>query len=815
MARRPALTMLLLTLSTCSLVAAGETGPGTNPLAKFGVDEILFAARISGTDHYYVNFGYYVTNPAQKGYRDGGRLCRLDLRSGQLTALLDDPQGGVRDPQMHYDGQKILFSYRKGGQPYYHLHEINTDGSGLRQLTDGPWDDIEPTYLPDGNLIFCSSRCERWVACWFTPVAILYHCDGDGRSIRPLSSNIVHENTPAVLPDGRVLYTRWEYVDRSRVSYHHLWTINPDGTGQMVYYGNQHGGTVMIDAKPIPGTNRVVASFSPGHGMDEHQGQITMVDPNAGPDARPYARPLTRAANFHDPYPLSPDAFLVASGRQILLLDGQGATEVLYELPASFGAMQAHEPIPLRPRPRERVIPSRIRLAETTGRLILVNVYNGRNMRGVQPGEIRWLLVLEQLAKPVNFSGEMEPITIGGSFTLKRILGLIPVEPDGSAYFEVPALRSLFFVALDANFLSVKRMQSFVTVQPGETTSCVGCHEYRAKTPPIAAASGPLVATPSAGILAIRRPPSRIQPIEDIPDLIDFPRDVQPVLDRHCVACHKADRPDGGITLAGDRGPWYSHAYATLLTAKGLVAHGRDSVGNLPPRTIGSSASRLMKLIDGSHYNAKLSDHEQRLIRLWIETGAPYPATYASLGSGMVNVPIPKEDLFSRCGGCHPGEARQRSVRFRTYNDLLYNLTQPDKSLLLLAPLSAKAGGYGLCKPRPEPAKAQPKAPQTVETELADILKENQPPKPAATEVFADTTDPHYQKLLASILRAQQDLEKAKRFDMPGFRPNPHYIREMKRCGFLPATLGPADPIDVYATDEAYWRSFWYKPPAQ
>ncbi len=104
-------------------------------------------------------------------FRDGGRLCRLDIRTGKLNVLLDDPKGGVRDPQVHYGGKKILFAYRKGGQPYYHLHEINVDGTGLRRLTDGPWDDIEPTYLPDGGIVFVSSRCKRWVPCYFTQVA--------------------------------------------------------------------------------------------------------------------------------------------------------------------------------------------------------------------------------------------------------------------------------------------------------------------------------------------------------------------------------------------------------------------------------------------------------------------------------------------------------------------------------------------------------------------------------------------------------------------------------------------------------------------
>jgi Tol biopolymer transport system component len=199
-------------------------------------------------------------------------IC-LDVATGKVTALLDDPKGNVRDPTVHYDGKRILFSYRKGGAKHYHLYEIGVDpngagGSGLRQLTDGEFDDIEPTYLPDGGIMFPSTRCNRFVACWYTPVALLHRADADGRNIQALTCNVVHDNTPAVLPDGRILYTRWEYVDRSRVHFHHLWVMNPDGTSQMTIYGNSNPGDVYLDAKPVPGSNQIVMINSPNHGKD-------------------------------------------------------------------------------------------------------------------------------------------------------------------------------------------------------------------------------------------------------------------------------------------------------------------------------------------------------------------------------------------------------------------------------------------------------------------------------------------------------------------------------------------------------------------
>ncbi len=756
-----------------------------------GVEEIVFAVRVPGHDHWYVTFGNYsdhseyprnlgfkMEDGVYWGYAEGGRLCRLNLRTGKLTVLLEDMKGGIRDPQMHYDGQKVLFSYRKGGEHPFHLYEINIDGTGLTQLTDGPDDDIEPTYCPDGSIVFCSARCRRFVNCWYTRVASLYRCDGDGKNIRMISSNNDHDNTPWVLPDGRVIYMRWEYVDRSQVHFHHLWTTNPDGTGQMVYYGNMYGGVAMLDAKPIPGTSKVVASWSPGHGMPEHLGPVAVVDPRQGPDHQPSVRIVSRSGDWKDPYAFTEDCFLVAHRRGIFVMDGQGNTELVYALSEADRRMECHEPRPLAARPRERVIPDRTQLAKPTGRLILKDVYAGRAMAGVERGAIKKLLVLKQLPKPVNFSGGMEPLTIGGSFTMAEIVGEVPVEPDGSANADLPALQSLFFVALDENDVSVKRMHSFVVLQPGEVTSCVGCHEQRTHAPHAV----------RADLMALRRPASPVEPIADVPAVLDFPRDIQPILDRHCVACHNPDKREGKVDLCGDHTTRYSIAYWTMQT-RGLVSDGRNQpFANRPPYSYGSAASRLLKLSDGSHYGAKPSPLELKTLRLWIDTSATYPGTYAALGCGVYPVFLPYQPMVERCGSCHLKKVQDNEGKWRDalrmsggWNgelEPLSNLDRPEKSYLLLAPLAKEAGGLGLCE------------------------------KP----VFANTDDPLYQQILATVRDARDRLQAGKRFDMPGFRPNEHYLREMQRFGFLPADLKPEDPVDPYAVDRAYWDSFLYKP---
>lgn len=816
-----------------------------------GVADLIFAARaLNPTDgHWYANFGYYSHDPKRKAYAEGAKLYRLNLASRVLTVLLADPKGGVRDPQVNYDGTKVLFSYRPGGTEFYHLYEMDLAEPGveqsrtayrpspsvLRQLTSGPFDDIEASYLPDGGIVFVSSRCKRWVNCWLTQVAVLHRCDADGSNIRALSSNNEHDNTPWPLADGRVLYTRWEYVDRSQVHFHHLWAMNPDGTGQMTWFGNLHPGITMIDAKPIPGTDKIVASFSPGHGQREHDGVITVVDPKGGPDAMEFARPIHKSASFRDPWAFSEDCFLAAQRDTLVLLDGSGRTEVLVKLPSEDRAakLECHEPRPVVARAREPIIQPRVQPSETTGRMLLADVHHGRNMTGVKQGEIKKLLILETLPMPVHYTGGMEPISYGGTFTLERILGTVPVEPDGSAYFEVPALRSVFFVALDADDMAVKRMQSFTSIQPGESISCVGCHEHRSQTP-----SAEFHAT-----LAVRKPPAKIEPVRDVPDVIDFPRDVQPVLDALCTDCHGYERTErggpraAGLILTGDRGPLYSHSYYMLTIAR-LFADGRNQPkSNYPPRALGSSSSKLLRLLDGSHYGVRATELQKKVLRLWIETGAAYPGTYAALGSGMignyaennqvntgVDWPVTREatqTIQQRCKACHDQPSRllplnladERGVSFwqpsmddprlLTSRHIVFNLSRPEKSILLLAPLAAEAGGWGLCRSNTERLAGAGKPSANSQGEAGHT----------SLPVFGSTSDPGYRAILAMIQAGKDFLDReSTRFDMPEFVPRADWVREMQRYGVLPPDVKPEEVRDVYSIEQEYWKSLWHQP---
>jgi hypothetical protein len=277
------------------------------------------------------------------------------------------------------------------------------------------------------------------------------------------------------------------------------------------------------------------------------------------------------------------------------------------------------------------------------------------------------------------------------------------------------------------------------------------------------------------------------------------------------------------VILTGDRGPMFSHSYYTLTYRQEFVDGRNDPKSNLPPRAIGAAASPLMKKLTGDHYDVRLAPHETRMIRYWIECGAPYPGTYAALGSGMIggyyeNKQVGTDDAWPatqgageairrRCGSCHTGNtvlpvslSDERNVSFwrpdpgdprlRLSRHLVFNLTRPEKSLMLLAPLAVEAGGYGVCRAE-SPGSATP----------------------SGRAVFAEAQDPDYQAILAMCRQGTEHLGQIKRFDMPGFTPPTAYVREMKRYGVLPPEVPEGTVLDVYQTDRRYWESLWYTPP--
>ncbi|MCF0234722.1 MAG: hypothetical protein HUK22_07080 [Thermoguttaceae bacterium] len=812
-------------------------------------EEIIFVTRKPSSDpHWYANISYYADNSNRYPFPigSGGGLYAYNLDTGAVRTIIEDPKGNFRDPQVHYDGKKILFSYLPAGKFHYSLYTINSDGTGLRQLTgvgeDAPlnlpkcvvpsdsqeyrasaeplgdardfappgWDDFEPTWLPDDSIVFCSTRVKRYVQCWQTQVATLHRLYPDG-TIRELSCNIEQDNTPWVLNNGQIIYMRWEYVDREQMSYHHLWTMGQDGTRQMVFYGNQSPGTCMLAPKPIPGTNKVVCTFSPGHGIKEHHGSIVVVDPSFGPDAPEGAKTVATQDIYSDPWAFDETLFMAAAKTQIVALNDQGRSKTLYQLPDDLvkAGFWIGEPRPLQPRDREPILSDSTNPNAAEGTIAMLNVYHGRQMGDVPQGAVKYLLVYETLAKPIHYDGGMGAMSSGGTFTIERLLGRVPVAEDGSAYFKVPANRTIFFLAMDENERCIKRMHSFTSVMPGENLSCIGCHENRTET-----ATGD---EKNRLLTLMKTPPVEIEPIPDVPQIFDYSRDIQPILDKYCLECHNPNRADGGLNLSGHWTTFFNTSYLQLTARKCFGDNRNRAKSNFAPYEIGTGSSRLVKLIDEKHGGVEMPEAEQRIIRYWIDAGANYAGTYAADACGgfgyAMNNTITSNDakwpetaafsetMAKRCDECHAVKDANISLphrfsgdgRFSRFN--VFDLSYPEESRLLRAPLSKSAGGFGICEAK------------------------------SGRAVFESTDDPDYQAMLDYVKFGRRYiLEVDNRPEMLNASPNngvdcpqkftPRwaYLREMIRYGILPIDADPTASYNVYELEEKYWRSLHYDP---
>ncbi len=712
-----------------------------NPLLRF--DRLLFVRRHSlgwGGGHYAYNETLSWFRDQANGhrvFRPGSSLCTLSTpwTSDTLDVLIDCPSGVIRDPEIHFDGARVLFAQKKSlDDDDYHLYEIDVGDRAIRQLTTDPgFADYEGCYLPDDSIVFNSTRCVQTVDCFPTPVSNLYRMDRDGANIHRLTINHVHDNFPTVLNDGRVIFTRWEYNDRWVLHVQGLATMRPDGTGHEAFYGNNSFWPIsMLHARAIPGSDRIVCTLSGHHNVDQC-GEIGIFDPDLGAEETAGcvhiwpARKIESIKNemywqrlpavYQYPYPLSDRFFLVSCkprGKEhfgICLIDTFGNRVPVYE----EAGISCLSPMPLRPRPRPPVVPSRVDFDATDATVCLVDVYRGSAMEGVERGAVKALRVIELLFRPAGtkqWAGMdgTPPMGLNSSWDAKRVIGTVPVDPEGTAVFKVPANRAVYFQPLDADGKAIQWERSWVTLQPGEVRSCVGCHDRKQEAPR------------STFEKALARKPHVPDPAWCATDRpFNFHEDVQPVLDRACIGCH--DQNDArGIDLRADKTDAFSLGYENLRPFV-TVAGTRSDPPEIRPRSVGAIASPLIRLLEKGHYDVELTAEEKDRLIAWIDLGAPYYGTYAitryeaPFGRCIVNDAGPLwRALGDACSSCHKPSAppglpesafgRKRAgrgfewrvaQRYDTTNAVLINLTHPEQSRLLRGPLAENAGGLGLC----------------------------------------------------------------------------------------------------------------------
>jgi hypothetical protein len=642
-------------------------------------------------DHHNTGTDFTVGECSAKNIRLGAAVRTVDFADGgKMATLLDLPQGLIRDLEVSYDGARLLFAMRRKANENFHLFEMSEEGSGLRQLTfQADAADMDPAYLPDGRIVFSSTRDAKYCGCNQHIMANLFVMNGDGTNIRQLGRSTLYESRPSVLQDGRILYDRWEYVDRHFGPSFGLWTMMPDGRNPTLFYGNNAWSPgAIFDARALPKpdggfyADRVVCTFGSCH--DRPWGAIVILDRQRGLDGMvpllrtwpmdlaPY---LTRPADYRagrdlrnpaaglidtfgtsgnlnsglplryeDPCPLDETHLLcvrmVEPGKErtgIFLLNAEDGRESLLHTdgPGCF------DPQPLRPRPLPPVIPDQIDLAAKTGTFYVSDIYKGTGMERVTRGTIKTLRVVEAPAKrhwtgPIWEADTFQRPAMNYNCTnSKRILGDVPVEADGSVYFELPAERFVFFQALDEQGLMVQSMRSGTSLQPGERAGCTGCHESRYDSQPPLTGALPL---------ALRRTPSRLKPWYGPERDFNYLTEVQPVFDAHCVRCHDYGKEgEKALNLCGDLGlafnvsfleirkraplRWYPDKQGQKKELVKPVDDGPPEV--LPPYAWGACRSRLVDVIRSGHHEVKLPREALDRIVTWIDLNTSYYGAYA------------------------------------------------------------------------------------------------------------------------------------------------------------------------------------------
>ncbi len=657
-------------------------------------------------------------------------LCTLDLteeKDGSFAhekVLLDPDEGSVRDPELSFDGTKLLFAMRPTRKHFnscltyshyaiycpqperehylanaygrtesnYQIYELDRTTGKARALTtpETYGSSMEPCYLPNGDIMFSSARIVQHITCGWGDLSNLFIMNKDGKYARRVGFDQTNTAFPTLLNDGRVIFTRRDYNDRGQTSAHALFQMNPDGTAQTEFYGNQTGlPNSFQHARAIPNSSKVICIIGGYH--TTQGGKLALMDVAQGVELDQgiveipgYHKPKSgegyddrygkQGEQFSNPYALTERDYLVS------IAPRNGADYALYymndkgerELLASDPATSCLQVIPDTPRKRPGVRPSEVDYTKDDGIFYVQNVYYGEAAKGIKPGTIKKLRVIEILYKNATIGsamgkgpgGNWDTITPTGhglaSFDSKKIIGDATVYDDGSAMFKAPARKPLYFQLLDEKNRVVQTMRSWATLMPAEKFSCVGCHEDKSKTP----------LNPMRRTLASTKPAEELTPFYGSPRAFSYIHEVQPVFDKHCIVCHREGGKGQKLLLTAT--PYvddpaaarqYYRSYFELTKARPQNAHqpeefafwdtdkvwGPRPYGKrmpdepnkyiswytrfelmrpYPPYRAGSIRSGLTAMIEKGHQNVKLSQEEWDKICAWIDLNIPFAGEY-------------------------------------------------------------------------------------------------------------------------------------------------------------------------------------------
>ncbi|MDR1140046.1 MAG: hypothetical protein LBL62_00030, partial [Planctomycetaceae bacterium] len=624
----------------------------------------------------------------------GARLMKLQGLNpdGHQTKLLpNEPlHGSFWRPDLSYDAKRVLVSFKPHNEKNFHIYEVNIDGTGERQLTGGIFDDLDPIYLPDGkNIMFLTTRGHIYVRCMpptnaFVMARMALNTKPGDKNLYIISRNGEPEYTPSVTQDGRVIYTRWEYTDKPLWRAQSLWTMNSDGTLVQTFWGNQSVWPDLLkDARQIPGSERVMFTGSAHH--DWFNGSVGIIDPSKGfnfPDGltkvtQEVAWPETgngpvdpketsdyhtagKYRHYYSPYPLSEQDFIVSAQRDLrgnkfvlLLMDVNGNREIVFE-----GVHHIWDAQPIRTREVPPVSADRVnwpsweeRDKPGTGILYSNNVYE--NAPDKLRGKAKFLRIWSIDHKTYTYWGKRNYVSSGPEISasqsegIKKIIGTVPIEADGSVSFEAPTGIALHFQLLDENQLALQTMKSFTGVLPGEVRGCLGCHESHIRTP----------VTQQTG-KALKQAPLKIKPVDWEDISVSFERYVQPTLDKYCGKCHQDPENDAYkkfnatlrpgflgfkepyMTLMGNP-IWARHyklpdgkegkgglGWADTIIVEGYTTTDPKAYATFPPMERLSYVSRLVhRMRSGEHNGIKVTGEDLLRVILWVDAMGPYYGT--------------------------------------------------------------------------------------------------------------------------------------------------------------------------------------------
>lgn len=655
-----------------------------NPAINF--DELLFVKR------QWPRWNHQCSHRVGEAQTAGANLCVLKGLSGdgKVREILSGSfaDGGIGRPDLSYDAKRIVFPFaakrknstaygsgmpgHRGGQCYaYDIYEVGIDGSGLKRLTNGSeTEDTEPIYLPDGRIAFMTSRDDRYVQCGDWALACgMYTMNTDGGDLRQVTEPKEGEFYPNMLEDGRIMYTRWDYVMKGYNVIQQLWAVNPDGRKAGLLFGDHYsfsvGPIAFQEARQIPNTSKVICVGAAHHNtgvgpimivdMRQNRGgrdSMVNVTPEIGyPEingsvlrevsqdelaGRGISTTHNKTGWYGSPYPLTNNHYLAsysydvdntsATGYGIYLMDVHGNKELIYRAKDH----SCYSPIPLRSRSKPRIIPDKVKDVDPSepGTVIITDIYQG--LDGISRGEVKYLRILETHSKTVRTTPQRCDVGVNSGWDVRGVLGTVPVEEDGSVHFYLPPRKQIFFEAIDENYLEIRRMRNFMNVMPGESVSCTGCHEPYGAT-----------ATNNTFPQALQRKPSQITPPPWGTEGFSFAKFVQPVLDSKCVNCHDgSEGKDKSFDLRGidmltapviydaDQGPQHmvSDSFLNLVEYVDYIQVGGYQGEKMPlaSNATGSRRSELMKLLADGHYDISLDISQWRTLAAWIDCNAPY-----------------------------------------------------------------------------------------------------------------------------------------------------------------------------------------------